>query len=417
MLSASDNELLTRVGPGTPMGKLLRAYWLPALLVSELPTPQGPPVRVMLLGERLVAFRDAAGRVGLVAEQCPHRGASLFLGRCTTAGLRCAYHGWTFDTGGHCTEMPTEPTDSTFKSKIRATTYPCRERGGIVWAYLGASAEPPPLPALDANLEELGGRADATLTDNNWLQSLEGDLDLPHIPNLHTGNLVALENLTSQSALPRATPERMATFEVGDTPAGFAFAGAPPPRNGRRTWSVGHFMFPCFANLPYGTLGSHWAVARVPLDDHHTMTYGMWNREAQVAPRELMFGTEPSFLPNTTDWFGRFRLARNPSNDFLIDRGLAARGASGISGQAVEDIAVTTSMGPIVDRTREHLGSADVAIIHVRRRLLAVLRAFETEGAPAAAAPNAYRVKHGSFRIAEDASWFAELVRQHGAGG
>jgi phthalate 4,5-dioxygenase oxygenase subunit len=289
MMSADDNARLTRVGPGTPMGRLLREYWIPTLLSTELPVPRCAPVRVMLLGERLIAFRDDHGAVGLVAEACPHRGASLFLGRCTERGLRCAYHGWTFDTSGRCTDAPTEPPDSTFQHKVRASAYPCRERGGLVWAYLGPRATPPSLPDLEPNLDELAGRADATLSNCNWLQSLEGDLDLPHVPHLHTAHVGTLAKLASLDAAP-PPPDPLVTFDVADTAAGFAFAGAPTPRKGRRVWSVGHFMFPFFANLPFGPLGSHWAVARVPMDDHHTMTFGMWNRDAVVAPRELMFG-------------------------------------------------------------------------------------------------------------------------------
>jgi phthalate 4,5-dioxygenase oxygenase subunit len=421
MLSPEDNERLTRVGPATPMGTLMRRYWIPAMLASEL-TPGAPPLRVMLLGERLIGFRDEGGSVGLVGEACPHRGASLFFGRCTGGGLRCAYHGWIFDTAGQCVALPTEAAGSPLRGKVRAVAYPCIERGGVVWAYLGEGA-PPPLPLLDANLDEQGGRADATFVENNWLQSLEGDVDLPHLPHLHSGHTGSFQAVLGEAqssegaGAPRGFPPssrgQMSTFEVEDTRAGFAFAGAGPAQSGRRAWNVGHFMFPFFANLPYGPLGSHWVVARVPMDDHHTMTYGMWNRHATIAPRELMFGDEPSYLPNTSDWFGRFRLTRNLGNDFLVDRALAVRGPSGISGQAVEDMAITSSMGPVVDRSREHLGPSDLAIIHLRRRLLATLR----DGtAPAITTPEAYRVKHGMLRVAGDDAWFAELRRRDGAG-
>jgi hypothetical protein len=267
-------------------------------------------------------------------------------------------------------------------------------------------------------MDEFGGRADATFVENNWLQSLEGDIDLPHIPYLHAGNLESFRQILvsdAASSTPRVRPDPMEIFAVADSPAGFAFAGAPPVRNNMRTWSIGHFMFPFFANLPYGMLSSHWAVARVPMDDHHTMTFGMWNRNAALAPRELMFGEQPAYLANTSDWFGRFRLTRNLANDFQIDRN-ARPGASGISGQASEDIAVTGSQGPILDRTREHLCEADVAIIHLRRRLLAALRTLDEQGAPAATSPDAYLVKHGTFRIAKDLPWDEELRRRGGMG-
>src|ERR687886_61700 len=144
MLKKEDNELITRVGPGTPMGNLMREYWVPAMLSSELPAPDSDPVRVLLLGERLIAFRDSNSRVGLLANNCPHRGASLFFGRNEECGLRCVYHGWKFDVAGRCVDMPNEPPESNFKDKVRAVAYPCAERNGLVWAYLGDRATPPP---------------------------------------------------------------------------------------------------------------------------------------------------------------------------------------------------------------------------------------------------------------------------------
>src|ERR671924_877367 len=136
MLSAEENDLLTRVGPTTPMGELIRQYWIPALMSSELPAPDGPPLRVRLLGENLIAFRTTSGSVGLLAHACPHRGASLFFGRNEAEGIRCVYHGWKFDVTGRCVDMPSEPPESTFRDKVRATTYPCVERKDVVWAYL-----------------------------------------------------------------------------------------------------------------------------------------------------------------------------------------------------------------------------------------------------------------------------------------
>src|ERR687883_1053921 len=149
MLSQQDNELITRVGPGTPMGTLMREYWIPALLSSELPGPDCNPVRVLLLGEKLVAFRDSSGKVGLLDNHCPHRGASLFFARNEECGLRCVYHGWKFSIDGSCVDMPNEPPESNFKDKVRAVAYPCREQGGVIWTYMGPRSEPPPLPELE----------------------------------------------------------------------------------------------------------------------------------------------------------------------------------------------------------------------------------------------------------------------------
>src|SRR5829696_6919058 len=149
MLSKEDNELITRVGPGTPMGRLMREYWIPALRTEDLDGPDSEPKRVRLLCEDLVAFRDSNGKVGLVAENCPHRGASLFFGRNEEEGLRCVYHGWKFDTSGTCVDMPNEPPESNFKHKVKVNSYPCVERGGVVWTYMGPADRRPPDPGYE----------------------------------------------------------------------------------------------------------------------------------------------------------------------------------------------------------------------------------------------------------------------------
>src|SRR5438105_7356794 len=188
MLSHEENELISRVGPGTPMGNLMREYWLPAMVSSELPSPDCDPVRVMLLGEKLIAFRDTNGNVGLVANNCPHRGASLFFGRNEESGLRCVYHGWKFAVDGTCLDMPNEPAESDFRTKVKAVAYPTQERGGIVWTYMGPRADPPPMPDLEANMLE-GATAAAFQLESNWLQILEGDIDTTHVGFLHYGGL------------------------------------------------------------------------------------------------------------------------------------------------------------------------------------------------------------------------------------
>src|SRR5215207_721828 len=191
MLSKEENDLVSNVGPGTPMGNLMRQYWIPAVLSSEMAAPDSDPVRVTLLGERLVAFRDTSGRVGLVSHNCPHRGASLFFGRNEENGLRCVYHGWKFDADGTCVDMPNEPVESDFKTRVKAVAYPTRERGGVVWAYMGPRDNPPPLPDLEPNM-----RSDMELSvyvsqqESNWLQVLEGDIDTVHAGFLHSGSIM-----------------------------------------------------------------------------------------------------------------------------------------------------------------------------------------------------------------------------------
>lgn len=436
MMTSTDNHAITSIGPGTLMGNLMRQYWIPALRSDELPPRDSNPLRVMLLGERLVAFRDESGRVGLLAEKCPHRGASLFFGRNEADGLRCAYHGWKFDVSGQCLEIPCEPPSSTLCQRVRAKAYLCIERGGIVWTYMGPRAAPPPLPEIEVNMESRGpGRVDAMLVNCNWLQNLEGDVDMDHIPILHGGNIesfkATLRGEEGSGGNEGHTPMRRRSvarlpLEIADSEVGFAFAcnlsAAAQARseslqNMPQLWAVGQFMFPFYSMLPYGSLGAHWVAARVPMDDRHTMTIGMHAAGITVPSEELMFGPEPVRLPNDSDWFGRFRMTRNPENDFGIDRarsrgiqGAFAVGA-GVSGQALQDASVVQSMGEIADRSDEHLGAGDITIVQLRRRLLSAARALAERGTapPGVDAPTAYRVKQGIVRARRGCAWHEEL--------
>ena len=180
MLTAAANEMLTRTGPGTQMGNLMREYWIPACLSSELKA-DGEPMRLMLLGEQLIAFRDTDGRVGIMEHRCPHRCASLFFGRNEEGGLRCVYHGWKFDVEGNCLDMPNVPPAQDFKGRIKAKAYKVVERAGFVWTYMGSRKEAPGLP----NVEVLMLPEDERMTrvhmrECNWFQSLEGDIDTSH---------------------------------------------------------------------------------------------------------------------------------------------------------------------------------------------------------------------------------------------
>src|SRR5678815_622255 len=188
MLSKQDNETLCRVGPGTLMGNLMRQYWIPAMKSEELPSPDCPPLRVMLLGEPLIGFRTTSGAVGLMQNSCPHRGASMFFGRNEEEGLRCVYHGWKFDVAGNCVDMPSEPAESNFKTKVHARAYPTHERNGIIWAYMGPREVPPPMPDIEANLmAESHLQISVLHRPCNWMQGLEGEMDTVHAALLHFG--------------------------------------------------------------------------------------------------------------------------------------------------------------------------------------------------------------------------------------
>ena len=414
MLKNEENELITRVGPGTPMGNLMREYWVPAMLSSELPGPDSDPVRVLLLGEQLIGFRDTNGKPGLIQNNCPHRGASLFFGRNEEGGLRCVYHGWKFSHDGTCVDMPNEPAESDFKSKVKATAYPCQERGGIIWTYMGPRKEPPPMPDLEANMLE-GATAMAFQLDCNWLQILEGDIDTTHVGFLHYGGLRP-EDQPPGSFSEYQLRQKPAHFEVIDTPGGVAYGARRPGPEGEHYWRIAQFCMPFYTFTPPGVLGvKKNNGARVPMDDHHTMTFFMnaGRRGAGVAGAVF-----PERIPDSTDWYGRHRFKPNLDNDFLIDREMqrantGGGGYTGIASLLMQDAAMTTSMGAIFDRSKEHLGSADAMVIQVRRRLLNAVKAHMERGITPSGVdnPEVYQVRSGGVFLPIGAGW-VEATRE-----
>ena len=420
MLSAQDNDLLTRVGPGTPMGALMRQYWVPALLSTELPTPDGPPLRLRLPGEDLVAFRATSGRIGLLAHVCPHRGASLFYGRNEGDGLRCVYHGWKYGVDGRCVDMPTEPAESSFKDKVRAAAYPCRERGGVVWTYMGPREVPPPLPDLDPNMQP-EGRSHVWLAQRecNWAQALEGDIDTSHLAFLHLGG-VSPEDVQPWTFDHYVVKERAPRYRVVDTDCGTMYGAYRPAEEDTYYWRIAHFLFPFYTLIPTGTLGAQRVVrAWVPLDDEHTMYWNisvpgtnLGGSASTMASRsrDPIPGTAAAleYLPSTTDWLGRWRLAANRSNDHEIDReAQRTQSYTGIAGIHLQDQAITESMGPIMGRATEHLGTSDAMVIRTRRRLIAAAKALRDHGTapPAVDDPQAYRLRSGGVVLPRGADW------------
>jgi nitrite reductase/ring-hydroxylating ferredoxin subunit len=418
MLRKEENEYLCHIGPGTPMGNLFRQYWLPALLSIELPNPDSDPVRVMLLGEQLIAFRDTNGSVGLLQNNCPHRGASLFFGRNEEAGLRCVYHGWKFDTSGACSDMPNEPAESDFKSKVRAVAYPTQERGGIVWAYMGPRSVPPLLPDLEANMVS-DSNVTVTSQPANWMQILEGHIDTLHAGFLHYGSLRS-EDQPAGTFSEYQIKDRTARFEVIDTEVGAAYGAYRAAGPGETYWRIAQWMFPSYSISPPGVLGMGKRFAiEVPMDDYHTMIWqASVGRGRPNSGLNLSGGSNLPLEPHTTDWFGRFRTRQNIDNDFLIDRALqrsnqGTNGYTGIQGIPPQDAAMTVSMGDLFDRSGEHLGTSDMMVIRVRRRLLAAARALAEHGidAPGVDVPEGYRVRGGQVFLPADADW-VEATRE-----
>ena len=413
MLSREDNELLCRVGPGTPMGDLMRQYWVPAALSTELPARDGAPLRVRLLGENLIAFRATSGAVGLVRDSCPHRGASLFYGRNEQEGLRCVYHGWKFDVTGRCVDMPNEPAESNFRGKVRAVAYPCVERAGLVWAYLGPRETPPPLPDLEPTM-----LADASVQiyqrECNWMQALEGDIDTCHTVFLHLGSVDADEARPGTWAR-YALSDRAPRYAVADMDFGVMYGAYRPAEADSEYWRIANFLFPFYAMVPTGVLGLEVRVrAWVPMDDEHTLAISIARSAQGVRSAGRQVVRPPETLPNTTDWYGRFRCVANAGNDYLIDRtAQKTTSYTGIDAIFLQDQAVTESMGAIYDRTNERLGTSDQMIIRTRKRLIDAARALRDTGKvpPGVDDPGVYAVRSGGALLARGADW-VEATRE-----
>jgi len=380
MLSEVENQLLIRVVGDAPMGAMMRRYWVPVCLDSEVAEPDGTPLRSQVFGERLVVFRDTAGRVGVIAERCPHRLASLALGRNEEGGLRCIYHGWKFDVAGSCVEMPTEPADSTYKDRLRTASYPVHEAGGMVWAYLGPETEPPPFPEYDwmrlprdrYALIKVGERT-------NYLQAIEGAIDSSHSWSLHQGILWDWKKRYEIST------DMSPRLEAQDTPYGFRYAAIRKPvanPESEQYVRVTNFIVPFTALIPRPLEAHQNAHVQifVPLDDTHTMFYGVFFSQDGARVDEAEKRRTHHVVPGADLDRNWFRLATE-ENWFKQDREAMKNGSfTGILGFSNQDMACQETMGPIADRASEHLGTSDVAIIRMRRRMLEAVRGFQADG-------------------------------------
>lgn len=377
MLSREENELLTKVEGDAPMGRMMRRYWLPAALAEEVAERDGTPVPVRRFGEDLVIFRDTDGRIGLVDARCPHRLASFTIGRNEGCGLTCIYHGWKFDVDGKCVDMPTEPDDRGFKDRVRIKAYPTREAGGIVWAYMGPPELEPPFPAYPwtafprglVGITKVGIRA-------NFLQTVEGSIDSAHSWYLHRGSSRDWERRfeVSHDLSPR--------LEAEDTAYGFRYAAIRKPNDDPEKFKyvrVTLFVVPCTSFIPpplNPDLPSHTQIF-VPIDDAHTMLFDVFHSQNGTPVDELALRRSLSVEPGVDldeDWFPH----GYAKNRWQQDRGAMKRGDwTGIKGFQKQDIAAQESMGSVVDRSQEHLGQSDVAVIRMRRRMLESVRAFQ----------------------------------------
>jgi len=382
-MKAEHNEFLVRTGPGTPMGELFRRYWQPILLSWELSEPDCPPVRVKCLGERMVAFRDTQGRLGLIDEFCAHRGVSLFYGRNEESGLRCSYHGWKYDVNGQCLEVPSEPAESGFCQKIMLKSYPLIELGGMIWVYMGPADQRPPLPAWEfATVPPEQSYVSKRLQECNWMQAMEGGIDSSHVSFLHSGALNTDPLFKGSKGNEYNLGDKKPVFEVVESEGGLFIGARRNAEEGKYYWRITPWVMPCFTMVPprgdHPMHGHFW----VPMDDETCMTWSFDYQPVRAltpAERQAMEdgkGVHVKVHPVS------FRPFQNKDNDYLIDRGAqkAGRSFSGVEGIGMQDASLQESMGPIQDRTKENLVSTDNGVIMARHRLMKAAKELAAKG-------------------------------------
>jgi phthalate 4,5-dioxygenase len=423
MINEEMNTVLTRTNRGTPMGELFRRYWIPALLDWELPERDCPPVRVKLLGEKLVAFRDTEGRLGLIDEFCAHRGVSLWFGRNEECGLRCLYHGWKFDVEGKCVDMSSEPGGGGSARRVmRTKAYTARESGGFVWIWMGppeAMREfEPPAWAPHANCRTAVVKMHAAC---NWAQVLEGSIDSAHSSSLHSTEMPAAQVDSAKATgkvWPRPSDDKAPKLQFEPTSYGFRYAALRKPilnpethQYVRTTLFIAPFTVLIPPNDQYNL-----AQMLVPIDDVNTMFYWVaWHPDATKGISQEEWR---SFCAATVgvDLDANFRKIRNSSNNYQQDRQAMKRGDfTGIKGIPTQDMAMWESMGPIADRSRDHPGSSDVAVVQFRRMMVAAAKKFQ-EGAPAigTAEPRTPHVQLASFEgvVPKSADWRSAATKE-----
>jgi len=412
MLRSDINELLTQTGPGSPMGELFRQYWIPALLAEELPENDSAPVRVKILSERLIAFRDSDGRYGLMDEFCAHRGVSLWFGRNEESGLRCAYHGWKYDVTGQCVEVPSESDNGNFCANVKLRAYPLVKVGDILWTYMGDPAKRPGLPEFEfANVPEDQTFTSKRWQESNWLQAFEGGIDSSHVSWLHSGGLKNDPLFKGTKANDYNLNDLRPFFEVTDAPGGLFVGARRNAEEGQYYWRITPWIMPSFTMVPprgdHPVHGHFW----VPIDDENCWVYTFDYHPVRALTPDEVAAMKDGQGVHSRNIPGTYRPVENKDNDYRMDREAQHRGEffSGVRGIAIQDASLQESMGPIVDRTKERLVSADAGIIKARQKLRKAAIALRDEGVtPPGVDPAHHRVRSAAVVLPQSEA-FIEL--------
>jgi len=406
MLRKEQNDLLTQTGPQTPMGALFRSYWIPALLSEELPENGCAPVRVKLLSESLLAVRDSEGRYGLISEFCAHRGVSLWFGRNEEGGVRCAYHGWKYDVSGQCIEVPSEPAENGFCRRIKLRSYPLVEQGGVLWTYMGAAERKPPLPEFEFSLVPASqSYTSKRLQECNWLQAMEGGIDSSHVSFLHRGNLNSDPLFKGAKGNQYNLNDAKPVFEVVPSDGGLLIGARRNAEQGNYYWRITPWVMPCFTMVPprgdHPVHGHFW----IPIDDEHCWAWSFDYHPVRALSAEEVHAMRAGKGVHVATIPGTYLPLANKGNDYLMDRAAqkAGRAYSGIEGIGMQDASLQESMGPIADRTQEHLSSTDNGIVMARMRLMKAAKALAEKGEiPPGVDPAHHRVRSAAVILAPD---------------
>lgn len=425
MVTLDSASMLTSVIGDAPMGALIRRYWLPVYLSGDLLT-NGEIKRIRILGEDLVIFRNEIGRVGILAELCSHRGASLYFGRNENCGLRCVYHGWEYDVEGHCIDMPNEPPFSRFKEKVQHRAYPCVEQGGVVWTYMGPAETLPALPQFEwALVPEENRFVSARVQYSNWLQAVEGGIDSSHSGFLHSPLKPNVEDLPSNSTISDTLnlrfQDKHPRFEAIDTDCGTMIGARRNAGDDWYYWRVSHFLMPFYNMIPPAGPTSRFSCkAWVPIDDENTLNWGFaWHPTEAFSDDERSWYAESlgnqdvRYAPAISQWYGHLRPEGTLENDYFLDReAQRTKVFCGISGVARQDQAMQESSGAIYDRRLEHLGSSDLGVLAARNRIKnAIVSLAENETAPPGVEDGAaYMLRGMHMVIPADKDWVTEFT-------
>ena len=416
MLKAEINELLTQTGPGTPMGALFRQYWIPALLAEELPENDGPQVRVKILSERLIAFRDSEGRYGLIDEFCAHRGVSLWFGRNEKSGLRCAYHGWKYDVTGQCVAVPSEPENSNFCANVNLTSYPLVKVGDILWTYMGDPEKRPPLPEFEfVHVAPEQTYSSKRWQESNWLQAFEGGIDSSHVSFLHSGGLKDDPLFKGAKGNEYNMGDLKPFFEVADADGGLFVGARRNAEEGKYYWRITPWVMPSFTMVPprgdHPMHGHFW----VPIDDENCWVYTFDYHPVRALTADEVQYMRDGFGVHSRNIPGTYRPQENKDNDYMMDREAQRtnKSYSGIRGIAMQDASLQESMGPIVNRAKERLVSADAGIMKARQKLRKAAIALRDEGVtPPGVDPAHQRVRSAAIVLPQEESFMEDSSRE-----